>query len=155
MQIHQGSQWFFRATIPHVVTQWPEPLPPFGPAIFSQGLLWDHCSRKREHWKSHPINKMLLSRNVTSIHNQWVTTADHKALAAGGREVTASWCQKKSTTGREWVLEVSPTAGLSNYTWNVLSTGTQCSINRAEWGDEAKSPEQGDGEKGEKNGGNA
>lgn len=43
----------------------------FGPAIFTQGLLRDHCTREREHCKSHTINSMLQSRSDTChFHSQ-------------------------------------------------------------------------------------
>lgn len=147
MLIHHGSRWFFRATIPHMATQWPELLPPFGPAIFTQVFSKVIAAGKESIGSLTPSLKCfsLEVTHVTSIHSQWII--GHMALTAAGQRSIILPVPREEPH-RVWVsVESLSYSGLSNHTHNELGTGSQCSINRGKWGDEAKSPEQGGGEK--------
>lgn len=138
MQIQHGSRWFFRETLPHVVTYWPELLPSL--ALLSSHIAFSEITAagKESVGSLTPSIRCfsLAVTYITSIHNQWVTRTGIWLWVSQRRifllvpEEEYHWA---------WVSIWSLThSDLSSYTWNVLSTGSQCSIDRAKGGDEAK-----------------
>lgn len=120
------------------MTQWPEPLPCFGPAVFTQVLLQYRCRRNRQPWKSPTINYMLWSRSDT-CHFHFQPMGDQSwpygSNCWEAEQYHPPGAKRKAQT------EVCPIEGLSDHTHNMPSTGATCLINRAKVG--RKGPEQG------------